>query len=97
MSETKKSTAKKPTAKVAPTATAKVARTVMPKASAPAKKPATNRVVAPRATGPQLVPAHVPTHDEIQCRAYEIWAGHGYTHGNHAHDWTQAEQELKRA
>jgi len=35
-----------------------------------------------------------PTHDQIARRAFEIYAGRGYTNGNHMQDWLQAEREL---
>jgi hypothetical protein len=90
METPKKATAKKATTKAKSTAAASKPAV---KAAAPAKRPAPKKTVPP--TGPQLVPA--PTHEEISRRAYEIWAGRGYAHGNPAHDWIMAEQELKRA
>jgi hypothetical protein len=86
----KKTTAKKATPKVTTTATAE--KTV--KAAAP-KKPAAKK--AAPASKIALVPKPEPTHEQISRRAYEIWAGRGYSHGNPHHDWWLAEQELKRA
>jgi hypothetical protein len=94
MSETaKKPTVKKTTvAKTTANASAKPA--AAPKAVKPAAAKSAARKAAP-AAGPQLVPA--PTHEQIAQRAYEIWASRGHRHGDHAHDWWLAEQELKRA
>lgn len=39
--------------------------------------------------------ARNPTHEDIAKRAYEIFAGRGYVHGNHEQDWIQAERELR--
>jgi hypothetical protein len=92
VSETqKKTTAKKATPKVTTTATTE--KTV--KAAAPKKAPAAKKT-AP-ASKIALVPKPEPTHEQISRRAYEIWAGRGYTQGNPHHDWWLAEQELKRA
>jgi hypothetical protein len=87
----KKTTAKKAAPK--PTTTATAEKTV--KAAAP-KKPAATKKAAP-ASKIALVPKPEPTHEQISRRAYEIWAGRGYSHGNPHHDWWLAEQELKRA
>lgn len=82
MNETKsKATPKKSTTKPATTKKIPAAKKA---ASTPASVP-----------GPVLVPT--PSHEQIARRAYEIWAGRGYTHGDQAHDWWQAETELKRA
>lgn len=35
-----------------------------------------------------------PTHEEIACRAYEIYASREYTNGYDKQDWLQAEREL---
>jgi hypothetical protein len=86
----KKTTAKKPTPKVTTTATTE--KTV--KAAAPKKPEAKKTAPASKIA---LVPKPEPTHEQISRRAYEIWAGRGYTHGNPHHDWWVAEQELKRA
>jgi hypothetical protein len=95
VSETvKKTTTKKTTPKAAPKAAAETSV----KAAAAAKKPAAAKKSAPAvASKIALVPKPAPTHEQIARRAYEIWAGRGYNHGNQAHDWWQAEQELKRA
>jgi Protein of unknown function (DUF2934) len=86
----KTTTAKKAAPKAKTTATAE--KTV--KIAAP-KKPAAKK--AAPASKIALVPKAEPTHEQISRRAYEIWAGRGYSHGNPHHDWWQAEQELKRA
>jgi len=36
----------------------------------------------------------LPTHDQIACRAYEIWEQTGCTTGRDAENWLQAEREL---
>jgi Protein of unknown function (DUF2934) len=97
LSDTSKKTTTKATPKAKTTASAE--KTV--KAAAPkpvAKKPAAKKA-APAAPAAKiaLVPKVEPTHEQISRRAYEIWAGRGYTHGNPHHDWWVAEQELKRA
>ena len=89
LSDTSKKTTTKATPKAKTTATAE--KTV--KAAAP-KKPAAKKAPASKIA---LVPKAEPTHEQISRRAYEIWAGRGYTHGNPHHDWWLAEQELKRA
>ena len=38
--------------------------------------------------------AHLPTHDEIQLRAYWIHLDRGGEHGHDLEDWIQAEREL---
>lgn len=82
MNETKsKATAKKSPAKPA---TAK-------------KIPAAKNAASTAASVPGPVLVASPSHEQIARRAYELWAGRGYTHGNQAHDWWQAETELKRA
>ncbi len=35
-----------------------------------------------------------PSHDEIAARAFEIFAGRGFQHGQDQQDWLQAEREL---
>jgi hypothetical protein len=35
-----------------------------------------------------------PNHEQIACRAYEIYAGRGFVDGNDKQDWLQAELEL---
>ncbi len=91
MSETVKKTTTKKT-------TPKAATEKSVKAAPAAKKPAVAKESAPAAASKiALVPKPAPTHEQIARRAYEIWAGRGYNHGNQAHDWWQAEQELKRA
>jgi Protein of unknown function (DUF2934) len=96
LSDTSKTTTAKKAAPKAKT-TAAAEKTV--KAAAPkpdAKKAAAAKKAAP-ASKIALVPKTEPTHEQISRRAYEIWAGRGYTHGNPHHDWWLAEQELKRA
>ena len=39
---------------------------------------------------------HVPTHDEIQRRAFEIYERSGRQAGNCEENWMQAERELTR-
>lgn len=36
----------------------------------------------------------LPTHDQIACRAYEIWLQSGCVSGRDAENWAQAEREL---
>jgi hypothetical protein len=55
------------------------------KGSGKPKIPAVAAAAAPR----------VPTHAEIQKRAYEIYASRGYTAGDPNADWTEAERQLK--
>ncbi len=95
MSESvKKTTTRKTTTpKAAPKAAAE-----KPVVKSAAAKPAAAKKTAPAAASKiALVPKAEPTHEQIARRAYEIWAGRGYRHGNQAHDWWQAEQDLKRA
>jgi hypothetical protein len=78
------STAKKTTKKVeAPMIVKPQPKPAAPVVAKPQPKPA-----APVAAKPQ------PTHDQIAHRAYEIYAGRGYTDGSHEQDWLQAEREL---
>jgi Protein of unknown function (DUF2934) len=81
-----KETPKKATVTKAPVKTAEVK-------AAPAKKIAAKKA----APTPIALVAAAPAHEQISQRAYEIWAKRGFSHGNHSQDWTQAEQELKRA
>ena len=39
---------------------------------------------------------HAPSHEEIGCRAYEIYLEHGSLPGNELDDWLQAERELQK-
>jgi hypothetical protein len=36
----------------------------------------------------------MPTHDQIACRAYEIWLQSGCVFGRDTENWAQAEREL---
>jgi hypothetical protein len=36
----------------------------------------------------------MPTHDQIACRAYEIWLQSGCIMGRDTENWAQAEREL---
>jgi hypothetical protein len=36
----------------------------------------------------------IPTHEQIQLRAYELWEGRGRPWGTQETDWFRAEQEL---
>ncbi|MCX5658191.1 MAG: DUF2934 domain-containing protein [Planctomycetota bacterium] len=42
-------------------------------------------------------PSPTPTHDDIARRAYDIYIRSGKKEGRCAQNWSQAEQELKRA
>ncbi len=35
-----------------------------------------------------------PTHEEVACRAYELWIARGCPHGTADQDWFEAEREL---
>ena len=37
-----------------------------------------------------------PTHEEIQCRAHEIYLSRGATEGRELSDWLQAERDLQQ-
>lgn len=52
-------------------------------------------IVAPGAPRVELPP--VPTHEEIQLRAYEIYVERGGIHGQDVEDWLQAERELRQS
>ena len=60
----------------------------MPKKAAPKR-------VAAQATAPRTVDITLVTDDDIRVRAYEIYCGRGYTPGDPAEDWLQAERELR--
>ena len=74
------------------TGTKAPAKTAAVKA-APAKTAAAKEAVR---TPIALVPP-APAHEQISRRAYEIWAGRGFSNGDPIQDWTQAERELKSA
>jgi hypothetical protein len=38
--------------------------------------------------------AHIPSHDEIAKRSYELFLARGGEHGHAEQDWLQAESEL---
>jgi hypothetical protein len=38
--------------------------------------------------------AQSPSHDDIACRAFDIYCGRGYEDGHDVEDWLQAEHEL---
>jgi hypothetical protein len=40
---------------------------------------------------------HVPNHDDIRCRAYEIYIERGSAPGRELEDWLQAESEIGSA
>jgi hypothetical protein len=72
-------------------------------ATRPSPTPRTSRgaatVHAPRKAelGQHRVPEPsrpLPTHDQIACRAYEIWQLTGCTTGRDSDNWLQAEREL---
>jgi Protein of unknown function (DUF2934) len=94
-------TSKKTTTKAAHKAKAKTTTSAETTVKAAAPKPVAKKAAAAKKAAPAskiaLVPKAEPTHEQISRRAYEIWAGRGYTHGNPHHDWWVAEQELKRA
>jgi len=46
--------------------------------------------------GAQVTP-HLPAHDEIKHRAYEIYLSQGATDGHDLENWLQAERDLREA
>jgi DUF2934 family protein len=78
-------------------------------AAAPARRKATTRTRAPRATegvAASAVPAvepesaavvvvYEPSREEIAALAYSFWANRGYQGGSSEEDWLRAEEELK--
>jgi hypothetical protein len=40
---------------------------------------------------------HIPNHDDIRCRAYEIYLERGGLAGHELEDWLQAESEFESA
>jgi len=81
-------------------------RTTEPAGSAATRPPSASRpsrgaaaVHAPRKAelGLHRVPGAsrpLPTHDQIACRAYEIWQQTGCITGRDSENWLQAEREL---
>jgi hypothetical protein len=41
--------------------------------------------------------SNVPTPEQIQIRAYELFESRGYEHGRDVDDWLEAEAELRQA
>jgi len=63
-----------------------------PPADAPARDaPARD---APARDAPARDAAHVPTHQEIEVRAYYIWNAHAFHDSDPVSDWLRAEQQL---
>src|SRR5258708_2563166 len=56
-------------------------------------------VIMPTATGDAVSPlehvAYGPTHDEIACRAHQLYQERGCEPGRDVEDWFQAERELR--
>ena len=46
--------------------------------------------------GPRTDGPHIPAHDDIARRAYELYEERGGGHGRDWEDWLQAERELRR-
>lgn len=63
--------------------------------AASTSKPAAKEISAPPATPVEAQAAPAPTHQEIAARAHQLWQQRGGHHGSHAHDWLQAEEQLK--
>ncbi len=59
------------------------------------KKP--TPLASPKSTPPKvtILPDHVPLHDRIKERAYELYESRGRENGNEEQDWLRAEQEIR--
>jgi hypothetical protein len=77
-------TKKTPVSSTRKTTKPKVEAPMIVKAESPAARPAVKRAAKPE-----------PTHGQIAQRAFELFAGRGYAHGQHIQDWLQAERELR--
>jgi Protein of unknown function (DUF2934) len=53
-------------------------------------------MTATKATKAIKTAPHVPTHDEVAMRAYELYLGRGSAPGHEAEDWLAAESQLSR-
>lgn len=49
-----------------------------------------------RNSRPSRTALTAPTHEDIACRAYELYERRGGAHGRDWEDWFQAERDLKR-
>jgi hypothetical protein len=61
------------------------------------KKKATPRKTAAKKNA--VLPAESsgvpPTHQEVELLAYQLWVDRGRPHGDHAQDWSRAEEQLR--
>jgi hypothetical protein len=57
-----------------------------------AQRKAATTKKATTAAEPSNVP---PTHQEVELLAYQLWVDRGHHHGDDAHDWLRAEEQLR--